>query len=61
VIIYHQSNVAAFVGGHIFYSPVQTILRQRISVTTAAAANDEIEQSRSVFRFVFSRVFGRVN
>lgn len=27
----------------------------------SAAANDAIEQARSVARFVFSRVFGRVN
>jgi len=32
-----------------------------VLTTAAAAANEEIEQARSQFRFVFSRVHGRVN
>jgi len=30
-------------------------------IPTAAAANEEIEQARSISRFIFSGVFGRVN
>ena len=58
MIIYHKNHTAAFTGAHIIY---QVYPRQRISITTAAAANELIEQARSVSRFVFTRVFGRVN
>jgi hypothetical protein len=58
MIIYHKNHAAAFTGAHITY---QLYPRQRTVVTTAAAANNLIEQSRSISRFVFSRVFGRVN
>lgn len=61
MIIHHQRNVAAFVGAHTYWFLPQQILSRRISVTTAAAANNEIEQARSINRFVFSRVFSRVN
>ena len=30
-------------------------------IPTAAATNNEIEQARSISRFIFSRIFGRVN
>jgi len=30
-------------------------------IATGAAANNEIEQARSISRFIFSRLFGRVN
>jgi len=62
MIIYHQNNVAKLKGNHVFY-----MLRPHgyasfvVSKTSAAAANNEIEQARSGFRFVFSRVHGRVN
>lgn len=59
MIVYHQNNVAAFAGGHTNYWPGQ--LQQRVSITTAAPSNEEIEQARSISRFMNSRVFGRVN
>ena len=61
MIVYHKSHVAAFAGNHTVYWPVQPILRQVITVTSAAAANNLIEQARSIARFTHSRVFGRVN
>ena len=61
MIIYHQRNVATFKGGHTFYWPLQPIIQQRISATSAAAANTMIQQARGLHRFVFPRVFGRVN
>lgn len=30
-------------------------------IPTGVAANNEIEQARSISRFIFSRIFGRVN
>ncbi len=36
MIIYHQNNVAAFVGAHTWYWSLNPITKQRISVTTAA-------------------------
>ena len=41
--------------------PLQSGASYPIVTTAAAAANEEIEQARSVSRFVFSRVHGRVN
>lgn len=38
MIIYHQSNVAAFAGNYTFYWMGQPLLQSRISVTTAAPA-----------------------
>ena len=35
MIIYHKNNVAAFVGSHTWYWPLNPITKQRISVTTA--------------------------
>lgn len=61
MIIHHQTNVAAFAGNHVVYWIGQPLFQYRVSITTAAAANNEIEQARSVSRFVFPRVFGRVN
>lgn len=61
MIIHHQKNFAAFAGNHIYLDMLKSIVVQQISVTSAAAANEEIEQARSIRRFVFSRVFGRVN
>ncbi len=61
MIIYHQSNIAAFKGGHTFYWPLQPIIQQRISATSAAAANTMIQQARSLHRFTFTRIFGRIN
>lgn len=61
MIIRHQNNVAAFAGNYISLPSLQGIAAQQISITTAAAANDEIEQARSIMRFVFSRLFSRVN
>ena len=61
MIIHHQDNISAFAGAHTFYWPTQPLLFQRIAITTAAAANEEIEQARSVMRFLFSRLWGRVN
>ena len=63
MIIYHQNNVAGFVGAHVWYWSLQPIvqLHVRISVTSDGAADQLIAQSRSVSRFVTHRVFGRVN
>ena len=61
MIIHHQDNVAAFAGAHTIYWPTQPLGFQRISITSAGAANELIEQARAVSRFVASRVFGRVN
>lgn len=61
MIIYHQDNVAAFSGGHTVYWIGQPLQAQRVSKTTVAAANEEIEQARSISRFMHSRLFGRVN
>jgi len=61
VIVYHQRNVAAFAGNTVWYWPTQPLLGWQISKTTAAAASVLVSQSRSGFRFVFSRVYGRVN
>lgn len=60
MIIYHQNNIAAFAGNHVIYWLFQP-LSFRISKTSAGAANNEIEQARSLMRFVHSRIFGRVN
>jgi hypothetical protein len=61
MIVFHQNNVAAFAGNHVVIWLGQPILRQRVSVTSAAAANNLIEQARSVARFTHTRIFGRVN
>ncbi len=61
MIIHHQDNVAAFAGNHTIYWITQPLLFQRVSATTAAPVDQLIAQARSAFRFVFSRVFGRVN
>ena len=61
MIIYHKSNIAAFAGAHKSLWLGQQFLQKLIAVTTAAPANEEIEQARSAFRFVFSRVWGSVN
>jgi len=61
MIIYHQDNVAGFAGAHTYYWVGQPMFGGRVSVTTAAPSNEEIEQTRSVMRFVYSRIFGRVN
>lgn len=61
MIIYHHTRVAAFTGAHRFFWVGQPLFGFRIAVTTAAPANEEIEQARAMFRFVGSRVFGRVN
>ena len=59
MIIHHKNHKAAFTGAHNFYSVFQ---QQRVSVTTGAPpVGNIIGQSRSTFRFVFSRVHGRVN
>jgi len=58
MIIYHKNHTAAFTGAHIIY---QVYPRQCITITSEAAANNMIEQARSISRFVFTRVFGRVN
>ncbi len=36
MIIYHQSNLAAFAGAHTWFNSLQIIITQRITVTTAA-------------------------
>lgn len=61
MIIYHHNNVGGFVGAQVWYWWLQPLFGQRVSITTVAAANEEIEQARSTMRFVFSRIFGRVN
>ena len=61
MIIYHHSNIAAFAGNHRYWWVGQPLFGFRISITSAAPANEEIEQARAVMRFVHSRVFGRVN
>lgn len=62
MIVYHQDNIAAFAGNHTFYWIGQPIIQSgRITLTSAAAANEEIEQARSIHRFMYSRIFGRVN
>ena len=45
MIIYHQNNVAAFVGAHIWYFQFQPVLQSRISVTTVAPAAGRIMSS----------------
>lgn len=37
MIIYHQNNIAAFAGNHIFYFQFQHLLHSRISITAGAA------------------------
>jgi len=37
MIIYHQTNVAGFVGAHRWFLSVPTVITQRIAETTAAA------------------------
>lgn len=61
MIIYHQRNLAAFAGNHVYYWLPNQIVEARHSITSAAAAVSLIAQSRASGRFVFSRVFGRVN
>jgi hypothetical protein len=62
MIIYHQDNVAAFAGAHTSYVVAQQFwFQSRVSITAGAAANETIEQARSISRFTFSRVFGRIN
>lgn len=62
MIIYHQNNVAAFAGNHVYYWVGQPIIQAyRISATSAAPTEVLISQARSLSRFVFSRMFGRVN
>ena len=61
MIIHHQKNIAAFAGNHIYFDMLKSIVVQQISVTSASVANQAIEQARSKFRFIFSRIFGRVN
>ena len=61
MIIYHQKNVAAVVNGHTYWFLPNQIVANRITVTSAAAANQLIEQARSIHRFVMTRVHGRVN
>lgn len=60
MIIYHQDNVSAFAGNHTYYWPTQPLFFQRVSATSAVV-DQLIAQARATFRFVFSRVFGRVN
>ena len=36
MIIYHQNNIAAFVGVQKYFNSLQIILTQRITITTAA-------------------------
>ena len=61
MIIYHQNNLAAFAGNIKGMWQFQPFMTHRISVTSAAALNNTIEQSRANMRFVASRLFGRVN
>jgi len=61
MIIYHQNNIAGFVGAHKWYTPLQTVIYTRITVTSAAPLNELIEQARSISRFTFTRLFGRIN
>jgi len=63
MIIYHQNNVGGFAGAHTWYWQFQPVgqHQQRVSITSAAAANQLIEQARSVARFTFTRLFGRIN
>jgi len=57
-MIYLKNNIATFKGGLSRYTSVR---QQFISANTAALADSLIAQSKSISRFVFSRVFGRVN
>lgn len=58
-MIYHQKNIAAFKGAHVYYWGV---VNQRISADGGAGPSDElIAQAKSMSRFTFARVFGRVN
>ncbi len=50
-----------FSRGVYYKYPGQQLLRWRHALPGAAPSNEEIEQARSNMRFVFSRVFGRVN
>jgi hypothetical protein len=62
VIIYHQRNVAAFAGNHTYwFLPKQVQVTRVTAAGGAGPANNEIEQARGLFRFVHTRVFGRVN
>jgi len=36
VIVYHQNNVAAFAGNHVFYFLPNQIIAARMSITSAA-------------------------
>jgi hypothetical protein len=61
MIIYHQNNVAAFKGNHVFYTPYYHYASWRFTKTSAVAGVTIISQARAVMRFTFARVFGRVN
>lgn len=61
MIVRHQRNVAAFVGAHTTWFLPGQIVEGFVSVTSAAPTNVTISQARSVGRFIFARVFGRVN
>ncbi len=61
MIIYHQKHLAGFAGAHTYwFLPNQKIVT-RVAVAAGAPSNTTIEQARSIQRFVFSRVWGRVN
>jgi len=61
MIIYHHDNVTAFSGNHTFYWQFQPIIQSRISATSAGPSVVLLAQSRSMMRFIQSRIFGRVN
>lgn len=61
MIIWHQTKFAKQAGNHVRVDMLRTFVINQIAATSAAPANEEIEQARSTMRFVFSRIFGRVN
>jgi hypothetical protein len=61
MIVYHQRNVGGFAGAHVAYWLPNQLIERRVSITSAAPTNVLVSQARSNQRFVFGRVFGRVN
>ena len=61
MIVFQQTNIAAFAGNHRIYWGLQPVTQFRISATSAGPTVTLIAQARAVSRFVESRVFGRVN
>ena len=61
MVIYHQKHVGGFAGAETQIVLGQTMVRQWVSITSAAAPVTLSAQWRATFRMVSARVFGRVN